>query len=107
MTIVRVLLLAAVLAGGTWVLGWWAVPVGGALYALLRRDGAGVPGEAALAAAIGWGALLVAQATHPSFGRLSQALAGIFPLPTWGLMLLSLLFAAALAGSAAALVRSR
>jgi hypothetical protein len=107
MTALRVFGLAAFLAAGTWLAGWWMVPAGAAVYAFVRR-GTGRPArDAALAAALGWGALLAFQATHPAFGRLSDALTGVFPVPVWALMLISLAFAATLAGLAAALVEAR
>ena len=107
MSLIRVLALAAVLAGATWVLGWWSVPIAGAVYALVRRGAPHVVRESVFAAVLGWGALLAMQGTHPAFGRLSSALSGLFPVPVWALMLLSLGFAAALAGAAAALVQDR
>jgi hypothetical protein len=102
--LLRSLLVAALVAAGTWFLGWWAVPLVGLGYGLARRRAPSAI-EAALGAAIGWGALLGWQASAPAFGRLADALSGVFPLPTAGLVALTLCFAAGLAGGAARLVR--
>jgi hypothetical protein len=106
-TLLRILLLAVAMAGGTWVFGWWMVPVLGALYALVQRSGTPVAREAALGAAIGWSALLAMQVAHPAFDRLSTALSGLFPVPVWALLLVAVGFAAILAAAAAALVPQR
>ena len=53
----RIVLLAIAFALGTWILGWWAVPLLGAAWGLLRR---GTPrfATAFIAAALAGGALL-------------------------------------------------
>ena len=93
-------LLTLALAAGTWLLGWWAVPVLAAAWGWSR----GGPGVAALAAAFGWGGLLL---TLPldSLGRLLARLVGVFHLPGALLVLLALSYAALLAWSAAWLAR--
>ncbi|MCU0650578.1 MAG: hypothetical protein MUF00_21500 [Gemmatimonadaceae bacterium] len=107
MTLLRILLLAVAMAGGTWVFGWWMVPALGALYALVPPRGTHVARDAALGAAIGWSALLSMQVAHPAFDRLSIALSGLFPVPVWALLLVAVGFAAILASAAAALVPQR
>lgn len=101
MAIVRVLAVTFVMAAGTWVIGWWAVPLIGAAYALLRGAASHVAREAAVGAVLAWSVLLLYQASNPAFGRLTAALAGVFPVPAVVLMLVSVLFAGVLAGSAA------
>jgi len=103
MRMLRIIGLAVVVAIGTWFGGWWAVPLCGAVYAVLRQRHQGAVGEAAFGAMLGWTGLLLWQATHPAFGRLSAAVNGVFPVPAPALMLLSVCVAGVLAASAARL----
>lgn len=107
MTVLRLLALACVIAATTWVIGWWSVPLCGAAYALLRRGAAHVTRDAAVAAMLAWTVLLAYQAVHPAFGRLAASAGAAIPLPTPLLMLVAILFAGALAGSAARLLAER
>lgn len=103
MSFVRVIGLAIVFAVATYFLGWWCVPALGAAYGVaMRRPSAS--GEAALAVLLGWGALLARVAMVPAFTTLVARLGGIFPLPGAGVVVLTLLFAMALAWSSARLV---
>jgi hypothetical protein len=54
-----------------------------------------------LGAALGWGVLLGWTALHGPIGPLARRAGGIFRLPGWGMVLVTLLFPAALAGLAA------
>ncbi len=103
MFIVRVIGVALVTAVATWFLSWWSVPFVCALYSFMRPAGSRPVRDAALGAMLGWAALLVWQASHPSFGKLSGALAGVFPVPAPVLMLVAVLFIGLLAGAAARL----
>lgn len=105
MPVLRTLLVALVVAASTWFLGWWSVPLIGVVYALLRAGQEHIVSEAAIGAMLGWAGLLGWQASNASFGRLSQAIGGVFPVPTPVLMLVSVVFAGLLAGSAARLTR--
>ncbi len=105
MQIVRVLGVAMLVAVCTWFLGWWSVPVCGAAYALLRPGRDGVVREAALGAMLAWSAMLAWQVANPSFGRLSAAVGGLFPVPVVVLMVIAIAFAGVLAGAAARLLR--
>lgn len=107
MSVLRLLLLALVIAGGTWLVGWWAVPICGAAYAIVRRGAPGIVREAAGAAMLAWCALLAIDVAHPAFGRLAAAVGGALPVPTWLLLLVAIVFAGLLAGSSAALLRDR
>jgi hypothetical protein len=97
---IRVALLAAAFALGTWILGWWAVPLLGAAWGIVQR---GRPRFAAafVAAALAWAALLAFDALGGALGRLSTVLGGIFMLPGVALLAVTLLYAALLAGCAA------
>ncbi len=103
MSFVRVILLAIVFAVATYFLGWVSVPAIAAVYAVaVRKSSAG--GEAALAALLGWAALMAREAIVPAFTTLLARLGGIFPIPGAGVVILTLLFAMALAWSSARLV---
>ena len=99
----RFLLLIVMLGAGTMFLGWWAVPVIAAVYALLRRD-ITAPREAMLAALIAWLLLLARMAQFGAFTTLLDRLGRIFPMPGMGVFALALLLAMALAWSAARVV---
>ena len=85
----------------TWSLGWWGVVVA-ALVAgavLWRRRGA--PWVVALAAVVAWGALIVLDALGGRFSALATSIAGVLRAPAAALLVVTLLFAALLAWSAA------
>ena len=99
----RFLLLIVLLCAGTMFLGWWAVPVVAAVYALLRRN-VSAPREAMLAALIAWLLLLSRMAQFSAFNTLLDRLGKIFPVPGMGVLALALVLAMALAWSAARVV---
>ncbi len=103
MSIIRVLAVAVAIALGTYFVGWLSVPVIGALYALLRRDFS-APGETAIAALLGWGALLARIAVFPAFSVLLNRLGKILPVPGPVVGMITLLFAVGLAWAAARVV---
>ncbi|MEP6832874.1 MAG: hypothetical protein ABJB74_05740 [Gemmatimonas sp.] len=103
MLVIRVVALAIVVAVATYFVGWICVPIIGAVYAIaIRRSSA--PVESALAALLGWGALLAWVSFLPAFTALLAKLGGIFPLPGVGVAVLTLVFAVALAWSSARIV---
>ena len=103
MSFVRVIGLAMVFAVATYFLGWMCVPAIAAVYAVAIRQPS-ASGEAALAVLLGWGALLARVAMVPAFTTLLARLGGIFPIHGAGVVVLTLLFAMALAWSSARLV---
>lgn len=103
MSFIRVIVLAIVFAVATYFLGWMCVPAIGAVYAVAIRK-ASASGEAGLAVLLGWGALLARVAMVPAFTTLLARLGGIFPVPGAGVVVVTLLFAMALAWSSARLV---
>lgn len=107
MSLVRIVALACVIAATTWVIGWWSVPLCGAGFAVLRRGTEHVVREATLAAMLAWTGLLAYQVVHPAFGRLAASAGAAIPLPTPVLLVVAVLFAGALAGSAARLLEER
>jgi hypothetical protein len=103
MRYLNVMILTVVMLVGTWFAGWMAVPVAAAIYALVRRD-ARSPREAAVAALVAWGALLVNLARSPAFTTLVGQLGQIFPGPGAAVAAVTLLLAVVLAASAARVV---
>lgn len=92
---------------GTWTLGWWAVPAIGAAWGLLRRGGPRRGREAALAATLAWVALLAGDAGGGALPRVADVLGGVFRMPGALLLLVTVGFAAALAGLAAYVAGAR
>ena len=86
-------------------LGWWAVPLVAALWGVLRPAVPRPMLSAALAASLGWLLwLLLDWAKDPAaFGRLAGGVSSTMQLPSLLLLVITLLFPALLAWSAAAL----
>lgn len=101
----RVVLLALSFGIGTWILGWWAIPLFAAVGAVLARDVPHQAGAAALAAAIAWGALLAWSAIQGSVWAFARIAGGAMGVSGLLLILMTLAFPAALAGSAASVTR--
>lgn len=84
----------------TWLLGWWGVVIAALVAgALLQRRGAAW--LVALAAVVAWGALLAANALGGRFSALAASIGGVLRVPAAMLMVVTLLFGALLAWSAA------
>ncbi|MGQ0712582.1 MAG: hypothetical protein ACT4PJ_02495 [Gemmatimonadaceae bacterium] len=99
----RVLLLAASFAIGTWVLGWWAIPLFAALAGVLARH---VPRQAlaaALAAMVAWGALLIWSLASGSGWSYATTVGATVGVAGVALILLTVIFPAVLAWLAALL----
>lgn len=99
--IVRAILLAEAFAVATYAFGWWTVPLIAAVWALLSRRGVAL--FTALCAAGGWATLLVLDAAKGPVGNMATRLGGVMGLPPVLLYVLTLVFPALLAFSAAAL----
>jgi hypothetical protein len=98
----RVVLLALSFGIGTWILGWWAIPLFSLVAAILARGVRYQALASAVAAVAAWGALLVWNAIRGdvlSFAPVAGATMGVSGVL---LILMTLAFAAALAWSAAA-----
>ncbi|MBC8087261.1 MAG: hypothetical protein H7Z40_08330 [Phycisphaerae bacterium] len=100
MIFIRVLVLAALIAAATMLFGWISVPVLAAVFAVVVRS-VSAPGEAALAALLGWGALLARVAMVPAFSTLLPQIGAIFQVPGAVVAVLSVLLGVLLAWSAA------
>ncbi len=103
MPVFRVVLWGAVMAGATRLVGWWAVPLVAAGAARLPDVARASAGGAALAAALGWGALLAWGAVGAGLGAVGIVLGRVFSLPPAAVLALTLALPALLAWSAAAL----
>jgi hypothetical protein len=82
---------------GTWLLGWWTVPVVAVLFGVQRMR----PALVGLAATVAWLALLVVDASGGSITRLAGVLSGVMGLPAPVLYLATVLFPLLVAWSAA------
>jgi hypothetical protein len=96
--LVTTTLLAVLMATGTWMVGWWAVPMVAAAWGMIFRPTR--PWLAGLAGSVAWGAVLVG-APWDALRRLTPRLGGIFHLPGWGMLALTLGFVWLLGWSAA------
>jgi hypothetical protein len=100
--------LALAVALGTVLVGWWAVPVVVALWLWLSPATSGSPvRRAMIGAALGWALLLGWTALDGPIGPLARRAGGLLRLPGWGLVVVTLLFPAALAGLVAVIIRGR
>ena len=102
---VKVVLLAEAFAVATFGLGWWTVPIIAALYALASTNPKRAR-TAGLCALGGWATLLLLDAAKGPVGTMATRLGGVMGLPGVVLLLLTLIFPALLAWSAAALMPS-
>jgi len=96
------LALAAAIALGTALAGWWAVPALGFVYGIWRGSAATTL-SASCAATAGWGALMAVNWFGGPTVTLSQLLGAVLGVPGWILPLATLAFPALLAGTSAAL----
>ena len=104
--VLRVILLAAAFALGTWVLGWWAIPLFAAVAGLLARHARGQAMAAGLAGAVAWGALLAWTALRGSLWTFASQVGGAIGASGALLVGASLLFPALLAWLAAWLAQA-
>lgn len=91
---------------GTWFLGWWSVPIVGALWGLYRRRDAAVTLLAGAAGCLSWGALLGWQSTQGPVSRLVELLGTLLQVGPVAVVVLAVVYPGLLAASAAALARA-
>lgn len=94
-----VLLLAIVLAGCTWIVGWWSVPVVAAIVGMRERRA----WPATVASVLAWSALLAIDAASNRLGALATSIGGVIGIPAVGALIVTLVFVALLSASAATL----
>lgn len=102
MAVLRVVIVALVIALGTVLLGWWAVPLVAAAYGGVARRSR-LPGlTAAAGAALAWGGYLgIAMLGGAPVGRFAPSLALSMQFPAWAPFAATLAFPALLAAPAA------
>ena len=92
---------ALAVAALTWLLGWWGVVVAALVAGAVLRERRGAPWLVALAAVVAWGALIVVDTFGGRFSALATSIAGVLRAPSVALLVVTLLFGALLAWSAA------
>ena len=97
--------LVLAVAAGTALAGWWTVPLIVAVWLWLSPAAGSPVRRAMLGAAMGWALLLCWTALQGPSGPLARRAGGLIGLPGWGLVLVTLLFPAALAGLVAVVIR--
>ena len=95
------LAVAAAVAALTWLLGWWGVVVAALIAGVLLRRRRGAAWLIALAAIVGWSALILVDMLGGRFSTLAASIAGVMRVPVPALLVVTLLFGALLAWSAA------
>ena len=103
-TFVKIVLLAELFAVATYALGWWTVPIVAAGWAIKSSD-AKPARMAAICAAGGWATLLLLDAAKGPVGTMASKLGGVMGVPGFVLLVLTLVFPALLAWSAATLAQ--
>lgn len=101
----RVLLLAGSFAIGTWILGWWAVPLFAAGSGVLARHASRQALAAGIAGAIAWGVLLVWTAIRGSVWSFASQVGGAVGLSGIVLIVFTVVFPGLLAWLAASLAQ--
>ena len=101
-TIVKAILIAELFAVATYALGWWTVPLIAAAWGFVSRDENVAP-YTALCAMAGWATLLLLDAAKGPVANMAARLGGVMGIPSVLLYVLTLLFPALLAWSAAKL----
>ena len=94
-------LVALVMALGTWLVAWWTLPIIAVVIGFLFRDEGGRAGHVALGATMAWAVLLVIDFVMGPFARLTTTLGGVMGVPGPVVLIVTLLFPAALSWSAA------
>lgn len=102
-SVIKLVLLAEAFAVATFALGWWTVPIVAAAWAAYSTD-ENRARSAALCAMGGWATLLALDFARGPVGTMGAQLGGVMNLPPVVLYVLTLVFPALLAWSAATLV---
>ena len=106
MQFVRLALLAAAFAVATFVLGWWAIPLVAAIYAVMSSAQRGSAVLSGIAAMLAWGALLAITAAQGPVGTLAGELGGVLKLSSIAVYAVTIAFPGLLAVSAAVVARA-
>jgi hypothetical protein len=98
-----ILVLAVAFAAASWMVEWWIVPLLAAVLSV-GMGGVATPGRIAVGAGLGWAGLLALGAMRAPVAKLAAMLGALLHTPPVVLVLLTVLFPAVLAWSAAAVV---
>jgi hypothetical protein len=101
--VIGAVLLAEAFAVSTFAFGWWTVPALAALYSIASTNPKRAR-TAGLCALAGWGTLLLLDFAKGPVAEMGHRLGGVMGLPSIVLYVLTLLFPALLAWSAARLI---
>jgi hypothetical protein len=101
----RVAAFAALVAAGTVLEGWWTVPVLATMWVRVLPHARGPVRTCMLGASLGWSALIGWTALEAPLTPLLRRVGGVLQLPDWGLIAVTILFPALLAGAAARAAR--
>jgi hypothetical protein len=101
--VIALLVTALAVAALTWAVGWWGVVLAALLAGAVLWRRRGVAWLVALAAIVAWGALILANAVGGRFPTLASSIGGVMRVPPALLVIVTLLFGALLAWSAAVL----
>ena len=93
-------------AAATWLVGWWALPVLGLVWGAMNGGARWVGVRTGVAAAIAWGALLLWASAHGPVSAVAAKAGAVMGFPPTVLYVVTLLFAALSAGSAAGFAAS-
>lgn len=104
-TFIRLATFAVAAAAGTAIAGWWTVPVLAVVWVRALPHLPAPVRTCMAGAALGWAVLLGRAALGGPVGVLARRAGGVLHLPGWGLILVTLLFPALLAGVAARTAR--
>ena len=102
----HLIVLTLVMAAGTWLAGWWFVPIAGGVYGAWAAAERASVITAMLASAFAWIALLVFDAWSGPMARLTEVLGGVLHFSGSTLVVLAIAYAALLGACAAAFARS-
>jgi hypothetical protein len=101
----RIALFGAITAAGTVAGGWWSVPILAAVWVRVLPSDRNAVATTMFGAAVGWMMLLGVVAFQGPVPAVAAICSAVLGLPRWGFPLVTLLFPAALAGTAAFLTR--
>jgi hypothetical protein len=104
--LLRLFFLADAFAIATFVLGWWAVPLVAAIYAVISASQRGSAVISGIAAMIAWAALLAITAAQGPVGTLAAELGGVLKLSSLAVYAVTIAFPGLLAVSAAVVARA-
>ena len=85
----------------TWLLGWWGVVLAALIAGVLLRARRGAAWLVALAAVVAWVVILAVDTVGGRFAVLATSIGGVMGVPVPALLVVTLLFGALLAWSAA------